>query len=120
VYDAEQNFDMLRFGLQEWKRVAPYLLKEFYTLTPWHNGRDTAGFTAFIYYDPEKEEGVLLAFRQEECDADRLSISLPFAADGDTYALTDEDSRKETITGGSIELRLDAPRTAKLMWVKKI
>ena len=120
VYDAEQNFDMLRFGLQEWKRVAPYLLKEFYTLTPWHNGKATTGFTAFSYYDPETEEGILLAFRQEACDTDLLSVSLPFSGAGDRYAITDEDSRKETITGGCMELRFDAPRTAKLLWVKKI
>ena len=68
VYDESQNFDMLRFGLNEWKKVAPYLLKEFYTLTPWHKEKDNTDFTAFCYYDPEKEDGVILAFRQERCE----------------------------------------------------
>ena len=120
VYDAEQNFDVLRFGLGEWKKVSPYLLKEFYPLTPWHKEKDNTDFTAFCYYDPEKEEGVILAFRQERCNRDLLKISLPFANQSDRYTVTDEDSCEQKITGGIITLRFDAPRTAKLIWVKKI
>ena len=120
VYDAEQNFDMLRFGLGEWKRIKPYLLKEFYTLTPWHKEKDNTDFTAFCYYDPEKEEGVILAFRQEKCAKETLRISLPFVDNGDGYIITDEDSHEERTTDGIITLHFDAPRTAKLLWVKKI
>ena len=120
VYDTEQKFDMLRFGLSEWKKVTPYLLKEFYTLTPWHKERDNTDFTAFCYYDPEKEEGVILAFCQEQCGRSLLQVSLPFACGGDSYRITDEDSKAETVTGGDIMLEFDAPRTAKLLWVKKI
>ncbi|MBR4420408.1 MAG: alpha-galactosidase [Clostridia bacterium] len=120
VYDKEQNFDILRFGLREWKLVAPYLLKEFYTLTPWHKEKDNADFTAFCYYDPEKEEGVILAFRQENCVKDKLYISLPFATALDRYTITDKDSGEQTITNGAITLHFEAPRTAKLLILKKI
>jgi hypothetical protein len=120
VYDESQSFDMLRFGLAEWKKVKPYLLKEFYTLTPWHKEKDTTCFTAFSYYDPEKEEGVILAFRQESCTRNELSISLPFAPGAEKYIITDEDSRKETETNGKMTLYFDRARTAKLLWVKKI
>ena len=119
VCDAEQNFDILRFGLGEWKRVAPYLLKEFYPLTLWHKERDTSDFTAFCYYDPAREEGVVLAFRQESCPRAQLRITLPFA-DGGRYTVTDEDTREETATDGDLMIHFDAPRTAKLLWVKKI
>jgi alpha-galactosidase len=120
VYNAEQNFDMLRFGLKEWKKVSPYLLKEFYPLTPWHNERDTNGFTAFCYYDREKEAGVLFAFRQECCNQDKLLLSLPFASTEDDYKLTDEDTHAEINTDGIITLHFDTPRSAKLLWIKKI
>ena len=120
VYDKDQNFDMLRFGLREWKRVAPYLLKEFYTLTPWHKEKDTTDFTAYCYFDPEKEEGVILAFSQENCNRDMLCISLPFADKGDRYIITDEDSGKKTETDGFVKLCFDSPRTARLLWVKRI
>ena len=120
VYDAEQNFDVLRFGLREWKKVNPYLLKEFFTLTPWHNEKDTTDFTAFCYYDPDKEEGVVFAFRQEMCGRELLRVSLPFASVTDRYTVTDEDSGCQRISDGIITLHFDKPRTAKLLWIKKI
>ena len=120
VYDAEQNFDMLRFGLREWKKIRAYLLKEFYTLTPWHKEKDVTDFTAFCYYDPEKEDGVLFAFRQEKCIRDTLTIALPFAESTENYLITDEDDHEERTTNGTVTLHFDAPRTAKLLWVKKI
>jgi len=100
--------------------VAPYLLKEFYTLTPWHKEKDTTDFTAFCYYDPKKEDGVILAFCQEKCIRDTLSISLPFAYSGERYVITDEDSHEESVTNKDITLHFDAPRTARLLWLKKI
>ena len=120
VYDEEQNFDMLRFGIREWKRVSPYLLKEFYPLTPWHKERDNTDFTAFCYFDPDKEEGVILAFRQEWCVRKTLRLTLPFAMEGDRYSYVDEDSGEEVIADQTITLSFAAPHTAKLLWVKKI
>jgi len=119
VYDETQNFDILRFGLQEWKRVAPYLLKEFYPLTVWHKEQNTADFTAYCFYDPEQETGVLLAFRQEQCASEQLSVTLPFAHGDDRYILTDEDTGAELITNASAALTFAQPRSARLLWIRK-
>jgi len=120
VYNESNDFDMLRFGLNEWKKVSPYLLKEFYTLTPWHKEKDTSDFTALCFYDAHKEEGVILAFRQEKCDRNQLRIALPFVSAGDKFTLTDEDSGEKETTDGRFTLTFDEPRSAKLLWVKKI
>ena len=121
VCDQSQNFDILRFGLGEWKKISPYLLKEFYPLTPWHRYRDVYDFTAFCYYDPDKDEGVLLAFRQEKCKNADLLLSLPFISEGEAYRVTDEDSEKQLIIrDGSLTLHFNGPREAKLLWIKKI
>ena len=119
VQDPEQDFGMLRFGLKEWKRVAPYLLKDFYPLTPWHDQKDTAGFTAFAYVDPETEQGILLAFRQEACPQDTLTLDLPWLTA--PVALLDEDTQKEyeAVPGEPLSLTFDAPRTARLLWIRK-
>jgi alpha-galactosidase len=114
--DPDQDFSVLRNGLNEWKKVNPYLLKEFYVLTPYHKIDDTTGFTAYAYYDPETEKGVLLAFRQENCADTSLMVNLPFA--DRKYTLTDEDTKEEYETDGSLTLRFDQPRTAKLLWIK--
>lgn len=120
VYDEEQNFDILRFGLGEWKRVRPYLLGEFYTLTPWHKEKDNTDFTAFCYYDQDKDEGVLLAFRQEMCKRDSVSLRLPFAEAEDRFTFTDEDNGDVCTSEGNITLEFEAPRSAKLIWIKKV
>ncbi|MBQ2732692.1 MAG: alpha-galactosidase [Clostridia bacterium] len=119
VYAEEKDFEMLRFGINEWKRVAPYLLCEFYTLTPWHKESDKNSFTAYCFYDPEKESGALLAFRQEACAKDTLRVMLPFADEDERYTLTDEDSGETVITGRCTDITLDAPRSARLLWLKK-
>ncbi|MBQ8408184.1 MAG: alpha-galactosidase [Clostridia bacterium] len=120
VQDAEQNFDMLRFGLKEWKEISPYLLKEFYPLTPWHSEQDKFDFTAFCYYDGEEEKGALLAFRQENCGRDTLKVALPFAKDGAAYKLTDADSGEETVVKGRATLILPHPRCARLLWIERV
>nr|MCR5264525.1 alpha-galactosidase [Clostridiales bacterium] len=51
----KERFEILRFGIGEWKKVNPYLLKDFYTHTPWHSEQDRSGFTAFSYIDPDRE-----------------------------------------------------------------
>ncbi len=119
VYHPDQNFDMLRFGLKEWKRISPYLLKEFYTLTPWHKEKDSTDFTAFSYFDPEEEKGIVLAFRQEHCDRSSITLSLPFVNEGEEYTLIDEDSGDIGVTSGRITLSFNEPRSARLLWVSK-
>ena len=123
VQDPGQDFSLLRWGLKEWKRVCPYLLKDFYVLTPWHTGTDTSGFTAFAYFDPDAASGVLLAFRQETCREDMLSVSLPFAGAHDQITLTDEDTGETTVlegkdaASGGVALHFSRPRQARLLWI---
>ena len=123
VQDPGQDFSLLRWGLKEWKRVCPYLLKDFYVLTPWHTGTDTSGFTAFAYFDPDAASGVLLAFRQETCREDMLSVSLPFAGAHDQITLTDEDTGETTVlegkdaASGGVALLFSRPRQARLLWI---
>ncbi len=134
--DPNLDFDMLRFGINEWKKVSPYLLKEFYVLTPWHHGRDNSDFTAFCYYDPETEKGILFAFRQEGCYIKKpLNVILPFINTGEKYRLTDEDSKQMYIVDGHLELRFSSElcikddkyfkpsnggREAKLLWIERV
>lgn len=116
--DPDQDFEMLRWGLREWKQVSPYLLKDFYVLTPWHTEKDVYGFTAYAFLDPETASGVLLAFRQEKCREDSLSVTLPFASGEQEVTLKDQDTG-ETLTGsaGTFVIRFDRPRQARLLWI---
>ena len=125
--NPDTDFELYRFALSEWKKVSPYLLKEFYCLTPWHkeidytkHGEiDTTDYTVFVYFDPEEEKGVMLAFRETECTKNYYSLSLPFRNKGETYNLTDEDTKEEIIVSGAIDLYFNEPRTARLLWIRK-
>ena len=122
VQDPSQDFGMLRWGLREWKRISPFLLKDLYVLTPWHARDDVYGFTAYAFYDPDTASGALLAFRQEKCAEDTLRVFLPFAGDGGPFTLTDEDTGEALSADGagpqSVCLRFDHPRQARLLWLR--
>ncbi len=118
VQDPNQNFEILRFGLKEWKKISPFLLSSFYTLTPWHDHTNTTDFTAFVYYDHEKEAGAILAFRPKNCEEEKLLVKMPFAKPGQTYTFEDEDDGVSLCSDGTLSLLLREARTAKLIWVK--
>jgi hypothetical protein len=118
VYSPNQNFDMLRHGLAEWDSLKHLLLKDFYVLTPWHAPNDKQGFTAYAFYDPDAREGVLLAFRMEDCACDTLSLTLPFAGKDEAFLLTNADDGSSIQTTGSFTLTLPHPRCAQLYRIR--
>ena len=124
VQDPNQDFALLRFGLHEWKKVNPYLLKDFYVLTPWHSKDDKHGFTAYSFFDPKTEKGVLFLFRMEACPESCLRIALPYALSRDAYCLTDEDSGESRVISGpelhqGTDFILPQRRSARLIWIEK-
>ena len=124
--DPEQDFDMLRFGLNEWKSINAFLLKDFYVLTPWHSPGDDAGFTAFAYDDADRGESLLLAFRQEACAESELQLALPYVRTDRRYILRNADTGEETyadgekLRGGTFTLAFSAPRESKLLRITEI
>ena len=116
--DENYDYDMLRYGVEEWKKVNPYLTKDFYPLTPWNNPKDDSKLVANAYMDSEKDEGVLLAYRMNACPDDTLCVELPFSKD-DRYIFIDEDTG-ETIASqdGKLTLRIANPHEARLVWIK--
>lgn len=123
VEDAGQDFSVLTFGLNEWKKVNPYILKEFYVLTPWHDEFDRSGFTAYSFWDPEAEKGVCLIFRMEDCEEDTVQISQPFAEKEASYILKNEDTKEEWCVCGEelseLKTVLSEKRSSALIWIEK-
>ncbi len=126
VQDPDQDFEVLRRGLREWRRMSPYMLCDFYTLTPWHTEGDDNDFTAFSYFDEAQGEGVLLAFRQEMCNESVLSVTLPYIREDAVCELLDEDSGEILCLTGremadrGFTLTFDEPRSARLLWVREV
>ena len=116
--DKNYDFDMLRYGLNEWESIKDLLIKDFYPLTKWRKGDDKTGFVAHCYFDEENKKGVILAFRQEECVDNTVELTLP-SIDFKEYVLIDRDNKQEIeVVDGKIKLIFDNPRTSKLIDIK--
>lgn len=124
VHDDEKDFPMLRFGLEEWKKISPLLLKDFYLHTPWHSEKDNYDFTAYSYFDPEKAEGALFVFRMENCGESEVTLKLQYAQKGKKYRVADADGGEFTADGeklaGGYVFSLPHARCAKLFTVKEL
>ena len=92
VQDPNTDFDLIRFGLREWGTVKDFLLKDFYLLTPWNGPTDKTHWTSYVYFDPEKDSGVLFAFRMEDAAADSYLHPLTMLNPGHAYELRDADT----------------------------
>ena len=86
-------------------------------MTPWRSGEDRTGMTSYMYFDPETEKGVLFAFRQEECEEETLTLSLPLEG---SWTFADEDTGERfTDRNGQIVLKMPEKRMARLLWAEK-
>lgn len=122
--DPNTDFGQIRRALNEWSRVKPYLLKDFYRLTPWHPLSFTEGWTAFAYHDPETHKAVLQAFRMENAEDETIAVRLPFIDPDAEYDVENADDGAVTRRKGSelsnLTLRADEKRTAILWFLSKV
>ena len=122
--DANTDFEQIRWALNEWSRVKPYLLKDFYRLTPWHPLSFTEGWTAFAYHDPETHKAVLQAFRMENAEDETIAVRLPFIDPDAEYDVENADDGAVTRRKGSelsnLTLRAGEKRTAILWFLSKV
>ena len=122
--DPDTDFDMLRFGVDEWNSVKDYMLKDFYVLSEWKPEADKSDWTSYIYHDPKTDSGVLFAFRMEDCEQPSYKIALSMLNPDSDYELVDADkgvigsfSGKELINGYTFEH--DKPRSASLIFIQR-
>ena len=99
-----------------------YLLRDFYLLTPWNGSTDRTHWTSYVYFDPQKDSGVLLAFRMEEAADRSYSHRLTMLDPGRDYQLRDADSGvTETFQGSELAqgytVTHPQPRSAALIYI---
>ncbi len=74
----------------EYLRIRPYFDCDFYPLED--SGYSEGGWSAWQYDDPEKREGVVMAFRREESACSRAELPLRGLDPSKTYLFEDIDS----------------------------
>jgi alpha-galactosidase len=93
-----QDFELLRRTVEQFRRIEPYLLGDYYPLTPFSLAREV--WMAWQFDRPEIGEGVVQAFRRAECTDDVVRLRLR-GLDADTeYTIIDFDrSRPRQFAG---------------------
>jgi len=66
--------DLAAAGIEELKKLRPYMLGDFYPLT--RITTDPAKWCAFQYHDPDRQAGFALYFRRVQCSSDTLNTRL--------------------------------------------
>jgi alpha-galactosidase len=122
VQDPNTDFELIRFGIREWQTVKDYLLKDFYLLTSWNGPEDRTHWTSYVYFDPEKDSGVLFAFRMEEAAECSYTHRLTMLNPARTYALRDADKGLIRVFTGSelaagFTVTHPQPRSAALIYI---
>ena len=122
VQDPDTDFDMIRFGINEWDKVKDFMLADFYVLTPWKPKEDKTSWTNYIYFDREKNSGVLFAFRMEDCAENSSVVKLPMLNPECVYKLTDADKGEiGSFKGGDLingyKITHENPRSAGLIYI---
>ena len=92
------DYAFLKRMIAEFRRVQPYLLSDFYPLTPY--SLEKSAWVAWQFDDPEQGGGVVQAFRRAECSDNKLTVVLRGLDPGATYCLEDlENSATRRLTG---------------------
>lgn len=125
THDVYFDYDNMRKNIREWRKYNHLITKDFYVITPWTDQTKTNIWTVFVYRDPNTEEGVLQAFRQETCEEDNYIAKLPFVNPTSNYKLTNEDTGEELLFKGEelqkqgLTIQLDQPKSCAIWHIQK-
>ncbi len=118
------DWDVLKKGMGEWKEVSKYFYKDFYVLTPQQGVGDTENWTAYEYFDPETDSGVVQAFRKQNCPDSTYMLQFKGVDPDRYYTVRDLDgvNTMAKIKGSmllkGIPLAAENPRTAIMLFIE--
>ena len=90
--NKDQDFDLLRRTVKQFRQIEPYLLGDYYPLTPYSLAKDA--WMAWQFDRPEMGEGVVQAFRRPECTDEVMRLRLRGLDGGSEYAVADLDEER--------------------------
>ena len=120
----EEEWDWWRTRISEAQKVKPFFYGDFYPLTM--GNHDLENWLAYHFYLPEKEAGVLVAFRRPKSDVMAMTFDLTTIRPDATYQIEDLD-RGETLVLSGEEIRRNglavtttAPRQSRLLLYRRV
>jgi hypothetical protein len=98
IRDKNVDCSTLRKMFQEWKQTAPYLLGDYYPLTDYSPASDV--WMALQFHLPEKNEGVIRAYRRETSLYETIRVKLHDLDPAAVYSLMNLDVPGSTEISG--------------------
>ena len=97
----------------EYRRIRKYFPCDFYN----HGSAtiDPMAWAIWQYNDPEKNEGVVLAFRRAEAPSSRATISLKGLPKGATVEVENLDTGAKSTVAGELEIVLPDRRSSTVI-----
>ena len=106
----------------EFRRVAPLLLGDYYPLTSY--SLDTSKWIAWQFHRPDLGESVVQAFRRPNAESETLTVRLRGLEPNSRYEVENLDGGKETRTGfelmNGLEIRLASKPAAAVLVLRKV
>lgn len=120
------NWEELRKCQSDYDTFKKYILKDYYSLTPYRGVSNDKEWVSYMYFDKESKSGVIQAFRQINCEEDTIKVNLKGIDSNKYYKLTDIDGINSInkIKGSTLEkgyvINSTSPRQALIIYIEEI
>lgn len=125
-HDESLKWDEILQSMREWDEVKQYFYNDFYVLTPQRSVSDRVNWTAYMYFDEQKDSGVLQAFRLPDCPDATYSVNVKGVNPDRYYSVRDLDGvnsvarvKGSDLMAGFTVTAAD-PRTALVMFIEPV
>jgi alpha-galactosidase len=103
IHSSGSSIPEMQKCMSEFKRLRPYYYGDYYPLTRVENVLKDDVWLAYQLNRPEKGDGIIMAFRRENCQIASINVKIMGIDKNVEYKLINEDSGEDVIRKG-IEL----------------
>jgi len=124
IHSSGSSIPEMQKCINNFKRLRPYYYGDYYPLTGTENliGDDT--WISYQLNRPEKGDGIIMAFRRNNCNEESIQVKLRGLDKTEDYELINEDSEVKMVVSGSKLMNgyslnsIDKP-SSLLIWYKR-
>jgi len=119
THPDKPNWAAFHTQIATYRRVADYFYGDYYPLTPYSTTRTV--WMAWEFVRPDQGDGMIQAFRREDCAAAETRLKLHHLKADAQYEFTDLDTGRTVTLGGrelmesGLSLEASSPRTALIL-----
>jgi alpha-galactosidase len=96
-----ESIPSIQKRIQDYKELRTYFYSDYYPLTKSLNNQTDSVWLAYQLNRPDQNDGIIIAFRRNECSTESITVKLHGLENDSAYELTDDDSGKKEIRKGA-------------------